>query len=93
MRKREEKYLNETLNISFNWFICKESRKLKWRDLTGPEKLQLFRNIKIDKVLPTFEDAGKIELLWKNFLVIAELLSSSNQHEIATNKYLYFICF
>ena len=82
-----EKYLNETLNISFNWFICKESRKLKWRDLTGPEKLQLFRNIKIDKVLPTFEDAGKIELLWKNFLVIAELLSSSNQHEINVEEF------
>ena len=31
-----EKYLNETLKIPFNWFICKENKKLKWQDLTGP---------------------------------------------------------
>ena len=35
-----EKFLNETLQIPFNWYTCKESKKLKWRDLTGPEKLR-----------------------------------------------------
>jgi hypothetical protein len=28
-----EKYLNETLKILFKWFICKESKKVKWQDL------------------------------------------------------------
>ena len=26
-----QKYLNEKLQIPFNWFVCKESKKLKWR--------------------------------------------------------------
>lgn len=77
-----EKYLNDTLKIPFNWFICKESKKLKWRDLTGPEKLKLFRNIRIDLILPDFCDREKIQQLWSDFLSIAELLSSSNQDNI-----------
>lgn len=82
-----EKYLSETLKIPFNWFICKESKKLKWRDLTGPEKLVLFRNIKIRNVLPTFEDGDKIQCLWDTFLNISEILSSSNKNEINVEEF------
>lgn len=82
-----ETYLNETLKIPFNWFICKESKKLKWRDLTGPEKLKLFQNIKIDVVLPTFHDSDKIQKLWKDFYDIAEFLSSSNQDKIIVEDF------
>lgn len=39
---RWEHFLNNTLKISFNWYVCKDSKKMKWRDLTGPEKLKLF---------------------------------------------------
>jgi hypothetical protein len=74
-----EKYLNETLNIPFNWYIC--------RDLTGPEKLKLFQNIKIDVVLPKFKNSAKIQKLWSDFYEIAELLSSSNQNEISIQDF------
>jgi hypothetical protein len=78
---------NETLKIPFNWFVCKESNKLKWQDLTGPEKLKLFQNIKIDVVLPNFQDSDKIQKLWNDFYDIAELLSSSDQDKIIVEDF------
>lgn len=73
-----ETYLNDTLNIPFNWFVCKDSKKLKWRDLTGPEKQKLFRNINISQVLPNHQKCGQISQLWKQFLTIIDMLSSHN---------------
>ena len=61
---RWESYLNDTLKISFHWYVCKDSKKLKWRDLTGPEKLKLFQNVNIDELLPGYPQ------LWKQFLSI-----------------------
>lgn len=74
---RWESYLNDTLKISFHWYVCKDSKKLKWRDLTGPEKLKLFRNINIDELLPGHPQSGKISELWKQFLSITDILSSN----------------
>ena len=73
-----EKYLNQDLHISFNWFICKDSKKLKWRDLTGPEKVKLFQNMDISKLLPNFEKSTSIQQLWDGFKMITDVLSSSN---------------
>jgi len=36
------------LGISFQWHIGKESKKLEYRDLTGPEKLKLFEHKNIN---------------------------------------------
>ena len=41
-----EKFVNEECNIDFHWYVDKESKKLKWRDFTGPEKLTPFSRIK-----------------------------------------------
>ena len=38
-----EQFLQEKCKISFHMYIDKESKTLKWRDLTGPEKLRLFK--------------------------------------------------
>ena len=35
-----EKFLNETCKIPFQWYVNPETKQLKWRDLTGPEKLR-----------------------------------------------------
>lgn len=72
-----ETYLNDTLKIPFNWFVCKDSKKLKWRDLTGPEKQKLFRNIDFTRVLPNHQKSDQISQLWKQFLTIANMLSST----------------
>ena len=40
-----EKHLNEACKIPFQFYICKDSNTLKWRDLTGPEKYRLFSKV------------------------------------------------
>ena len=65
---RWESYLNDTLKIPFHWFVCKDSKKLKWRDLTGPEKIRLFRSVDII----TKSSQGKsyfwiVEKIWGNY--------------------------
>ena len=37
--KTYQQFLNDSCNIRFQWFVDKDSKKLKWRDLTGPEKV------------------------------------------------------
>lgn len=37
-----EQFLNNTCKIRFQWYVDKDSKKLTWRDLTGPEKIKLF---------------------------------------------------
>ena len=44
----------KSIGISFNFRINKESKKLEYRDLTGPEKLKLFQNINIPTLLPRY---------------------------------------
>ena len=41
---RYEAFL-KNLGISFEWRINKDSKKLDYRDLTGPEKLTVMQNI------------------------------------------------
>ena len=48
-------------------FVDKDSKKLKWRDLTGPEKIRLFLNIYISVLFPYLEAKEKIRELWRVF--------------------------
>ena len=36
--KKYEKYLNEVCKVSFHFYNDRDSKTLKWQDLTGPEK-------------------------------------------------------
>ena len=57
-------------------WIGRESKKLKCRTLTGPEKLILFRNINIPEMFPEVENGDVIQSLWKELLDINQLLST-----------------
>lgn len=81
-----ESYLNDTLKIHFNWFVCKDSKKLKWRDLTGPEKQKLFRNIDITQVLPNHQKSSQISQLWNQFLTITNMLSGSHSPQLSKEQ-------
>ena len=69
-----EKYLHDTCKISFHFFQDKESKTLKWRDLTGNEKLKLFKHIDIPTVFPQLPNGKNVQKIWKGFLEIYELL-------------------
>ena len=53
----------KSIGISFNFRINKESKKLEYRDLTGPEKLKLFQNINIPTLLPWYSQNKEIQVM------------------------------
>lgn len=59
-----------------NFWIGKESKKLKWRTLTGPEKLLLFDNINLCELFPQVPNINTVQSLWKDLLVLNRLLST-----------------
>ena len=64
-----EKFVKE-LGINFEWKINRDSKKLEYRDLTGPEKLLLFQHINFHLLLPEFHNVDKLQALWGNFIDI-----------------------
>jgi len=60
----------------FSFWVGETSKKLKWRTLTGPEKLRLFANFTIADHFPQLEDVDKIQALWKELYEINKLLST-----------------
>ena len=64
-----EHFLRQT-GISFEWRVEPNTKKLEYRDLTGPEKLRVNQNINIQALLPNFEDHRKLENLWNDFMEI-----------------------
>ena len=64
-----EKFVKE-LGINFEWKINRDSKKLEYRDLTGPEKLLLFQHINFHLLSPVFHNVDKLQALWGNFIDI-----------------------
>ena len=59
----------------YSFWVGKESKKLKWRTLTGPEKLTVFTNIDLPQLFPDLENVTHIQKLWNDFLEIHRLFS------------------
>ena len=62
-----EKFLNEQCKISFHMYVDKVSKSLKWRDLLGPEKLRLLKEIDIPKLFPALTNATTLQGSSKQF--------------------------
>lgn len=70
----------------YAFWIGENSRQLKWRTLTGPEKLKVFANINIQMLLPLLDEAEtiRIQVLWTTFLDLNKLFSKPS-HDICNN--------
>ena len=55
-------------------YVDKDTKTLKWRDLTGPEKLKLFHKIDIETLFPGIPNATLVQKIWKDFLNIYNTL-------------------
>ena len=75
-----EQFLH-SLGIAFEWTVDRDSKKLSYRDLTGPEKLLVFQKISIKELIPRFTDSNN---LWISFIdLFSELkLDYSTDNEI-----------
>ena len=69
-------FLNKDCKISFHMYLEKDTSQLKWRDLTGPEKLKLLKKLEIPKFFPTFPQSNKVQEIWDGLLQINEFLWS-----------------
>ena len=72
-------FLNVNCKIPFHMYADKDSKILKWRDLTGPEKLRLFKAIKIPELFPKLNQSNKIQQIWNDFKSIYDTLWSERK--------------
>jgi len=70
--KSYETILNETCKIRFQWNVDKVSKEIKYRDLTGPEKVRLFTHMDIAEKFPALSKAKELGKLWKDFLSLVQ---------------------
>ena len=60
----------------YSFWVGKESKKLKWRTLTGHEKLLVFKNINLPEMFPHLENVNEIQHLWRDLLEVHQLFSA-----------------
>lgn len=72
-----EQFLQEQCKISFRMYVDKDSKVLKWRDLTGPEKCRLFKGIDIPSLFPRIPHATTVQRIWTEFQEIYGILQSN----------------
>ena len=76
-----ENFLNKECGIDFHWSIEKETQKLRWRDLTGPEKLVLFSKTNMTILLPGHCKVDSVQKLWADFLEVYKMIRSTMESE------------
>ena len=76
MKKYED--LTNKCKVPFRFYVCKDTNKLKWHDLTGPEKHRLFKNIDLPQRFPSILNIEKIMGIWTEFHRLNSQLSSDS---------------
>ena len=69
-------------------YVEKDAKILKWHDLTGPEKLKLFKAIDISSLFPDLANAENTQKLSVDYISIYNILclQSISQDQIETFK-------
>ena len=62
-----ENFLKESCKINFHMIQDKHTKEMKWRDLSGSEKLTSFAKINIPEIFPAVPQSANIQKLWSNF--------------------------
>lgn len=71
----------------FTFWIGRESKKLKWRTFTGPEKLLLLKKLNLIELFPEAENIQEIQDLWHELLAVNCCLSVRPEHMQPTHAY------
>ena len=74
-----QQFLNDECKVRFKFQTDKETKVMKWRDLTGPEKKRLFKHMDIPTLFPSLENTQKIQQLWNDFITLVNCLSVSTE--------------
>ena len=71
-----EDFLLHSCKIPFHFYTCKDTRSLKWRDLTGPEKYRLFSKINLPELFPNLPNVSVIQEIWMQFAALNKIICS-----------------
>lgn len=82
-----EKFPNEKCKISFRWYVSEDTKKLQWRDLTGPEKRVLFKEMDVPTTFPNLSRAKDIQDIWKTATELFNKLSLDNLSSTQINQF------
>ena len=78
-----ERFLNKS-KIPFKWITDKESKEpIKHPDLTGPEKVRLFKSINISTLFPDLRKSKELGQLWSNFYPVIIAINTEEVHDTA----------
>ena len=64
---RYESFLNEKCQVHFQWYVSQDTKKLQWRDLSGPEKVRLFHHVDLPDLFPSLPNVQNIQHIWVMF--------------------------
>lgn len=67
-------FLNEKCGVRFQFYWIAETKKLTWRDLTGPEKHRLFDKFNLAEIMPDHERFQDVEKIWFDFYEMLEMV-------------------
>ncbi len=70
----------------FNFYVDKDTKMLKYRDFTGPDKYKLLRHIKISDFLPG-ERANKLQEVWDSFLLLIDNMQNLEKNSNQITKF------
>ena len=73
-----EFFLQNTCKIPFRFYVYQDSCSLKWRDLSGPEKCKLFRNVDLTNLFPNLLNVELVQRIWTQFLRLNESIRSES---------------
>ena len=71
-------FLKEKCKISFYMYVDKGTKELKWRDLTGPDKIRLFEKVDLKQWFSDMPNVGTIQNIWMKLYDIYKIIKSSN---------------
>ena len=72
----------------FKFYIDKDTKRLKYRDFTGPEKQKILSNIKISDFICPKARAQKLQKLWDQFLVLMTQMRNLTHNDlVALNSF------
>ena len=82
-----EFFINNSCKIPFKFSADKETKKLQWRDLMGPEKQVVFGKIALPEQFPKLDNVQAIQDLWDNFQQLYSVLQMDCVSTLEAEKF------
>ena len=76
-----QKFVKDLGLHDFKFYVDKDTKRLKYRDFTGPEKKKILTNIKISHFITPKARAQNLQKVWDQFLLLMNKMQSLNKND------------